>query len=84
MILPEEMRRAIARQAEAERDRRARIIQAEAEKQAAQNLRKASEVLGVNPGLLRTLQTLSEISAEENVTIVIVPIELLKLLKKHE
>ncbi|HII69925.1 TPA: slipin family protein [Methanopyrus kandleri] len=85
VILPEEMRRAIARQAEAERDRRARVIQAEAEKQAAQDLRKASEVLGVNPGLLRTLQTLSEVSAEENVTIVIpVPIELLKLLKEPE
>jgi len=85
VILPEEMRRAIARQAEAERDRRARVIQAEAEKQAAQDLRKASEVLGVNPGLLRILQTLSEVSAEENVTIVVpVPIELLKLLKEPE
>ncbi|WP_456482544.1 slipin family protein [Methanopyrus sp.] len=85
VVLPEEMRRAMARQAEAERDRRARVIQAEAEKQAAEDLRKASEVLGVNPGLLRTLQTLSEVSAEENVTVVVpVPIELLKLLEESK
>ncbi|WP_457620250.1 slipin family protein [Methanopyrus sp.] len=85
VMLPEEMRRAMARQAEAERDRRARIIQAEAEKQAAQDLLKASETLGVSPGLLRVLQTLSEISAEENVTIVFpVPVELLKLFEESE
>ncbi len=85
VVLPEEMRRAMARQAEAERDRRARIIQARAERQAAKDLKEAAEKLGVDPGLLRLLQTLSEVSAEENVTLVVpVPIELLRIAKESE
>ncbi len=85
VVLPEEMRRAMARQAEAERDRRARIIQARAERQAAEDLKAAAERLGVDPGLLRVLQTLSEVASEENVTLVMpVPIELLRVLKESE
>ncbi len=85
VVLPEEMRRAMARQAEAERDRRARIIQARAERQAAEDLKAAAERLGVDPSLLRVLQTLSEVASEENVTLVVpVPIELLRVLKESE
>jgi regulator of protease activity HflC (stomatin/prohibitin superfamily) len=85
VVLPEEMRRAMARQAEAERDRRARIIQARAERQAAEDLKAAAERLGVDPSLLRVLQTLSEVASEKNVTLVVpVPIELLRVLKESE
>ncbi|MEO2241863.1 MAG: slipin family protein [Euryarchaeota archaeon] len=85
VALPEEMRRAMARQAEAERDRRARIIQARAERQAAEDLKAAAERLGVDPGLLRVLQTLSEVASEKNVTLVVpVPVELLRILKESE
>ncbi len=85
VVLPEEMRRAMARQAEAERDRRARIIQARAERQAAEDLKAAAERLGVDPSLLRVLQTLSEVASEESVTLVVpVPIELLRVLKESE
>jgi regulator of protease activity HflC (stomatin/prohibitin superfamily) len=78
--LPEEMRRAIARQAEAERERRAKIIHAEGEAQAAQKLAEAAKVLGVNPAALqlRFLQTLTEVATEKNSTTVFpVPIDLL-------
>jgi len=78
--LPEEMRRAIARQAEAERERRAKIIHAEGEAQAAQKLAEAANVLGVNPAALqlRFLQTLTEVATEKNSTTVFpVPIDLL-------
>lgn len=79
--LPTEMQRAMARQAEAERERRAKIINAEGEYQAAQRLSEAAEILATNPITiqLRFLQTLSEISAENASTIVFpVPIELFK------
>ena len=64
VVLPAEMQRAIARQAEAERNRRAAVIQAEGERQAAEKLAQASEILSaVEGGLtLRTLRSLSEIS----------------------
>jgi len=78
--LPEEMRRAIARQAEAERERRAKIIHAEGEAQAAQKLAEAANVLGVNPAALqlRFLQTLTEVATEKNSTTIFpVPIDLL-------
>jgi regulator of protease activity HflC (stomatin/prohibitin superfamily) len=78
--LPEEMRRAIARQAEAERERRAKIIHAEGEAQAAQKLAEAAKVLGVNPAALqlRFLQTLTEVATEKNSTTIFpVPIDLL-------
>lgn len=80
--LPQEMQRAMAKQAEAERERRAKIISAEGEYQAAQKLKEAAEVLAQNPITiqLRYLQTLSEISTENASTIVFpVPIEFFKL-----
>jgi regulator of protease activity HflC (stomatin/prohibitin superfamily) len=79
--LPEAMRRAMARQAEAERDRRAKVIHAEGEYEAARRLSEAAEVMASETGAmqLRLLQTLSDITAEKNSTLVFpVPIELLK------
>ena len=78
--IPETMRRAIARQAEAERERRAKVIHAEGEAQAAEKLREAAEVLAKSPISiqLRFLQTLTEIATEKNSTIVLpIPIDLL-------
>ena len=79
--LPEEMRRAIARQAEAERERRAKVIHAEGEAQAAAKLAEAANVISVNPAAiqLRFLQTLTEVATEKNSTTIFpVPIDLLK------
>ena len=78
--LPEAMQRAMARQAEAEREKRAKIIHAEGELQAAQTLADAARVIGSEPQTLqlRYLQTLTEISAERNSTIIFpVPIDLI-------
>ncbi len=77
--LPENMQRAIARQAEAEREKRAKIIHAEGEFQAAEKLTQAANVISVNPTALqlRFLQTLAEIATEKNSTIVFpVPIDI--------
>lgn len=79
--LPQEMQRAIARQAEAERERRAKVIGAEGEFQAATKLAEASDILSKNPMSLqlRYLQTLIEISSEKNSTVIFpVPIDLIK------
>jgi len=79
--LPENMIRAIARQAEAERERRAKVIHAEGEYQAAANLIKAANVISKNPQALqlRFLSTLSEIATEKNSTIVFpLPLDLIK------
>jgi regulator of protease activity HflC (stomatin/prohibitin superfamily) len=79
--LPEEMKRAIARQAEAERERRAKIIHAEGESQASQKLAEAAGVLGKEPISiqLRFLQTLVEVAAENNSTMIFpLPIDLIK------
>jgi regulator of protease activity HflC (stomatin/prohibitin superfamily) len=79
--LTDNMVRAIAKQAEAERDRRAKIIHAEAEFQAAQTLVDAAKILGSIPAAmqLRYLQTLTEIGAEQNSTIVFpMPIDIIK------
>jgi len=79
--LPEEMRRAIARQAEAERERRAKVIHAEGEAQAAEKLAEAAKVISVNPAAiqLRFLQTLTEVATEKNSTTIFpIPIDLLK------
>ena len=79
--LPTEMQRAIARQAEAERERRAKVIHAEGEAQAAQKLAEAANIISVYPAAihLRFLQTLTEVSAEKNSTIILpLPIDLLK------
>ena len=81
--LPEQMIRAIARQAEAERERRAKIIHAEGEAAAAANLEKAAETMARQPGAiqLRYLQTLVEIGSEKNTTVVFpLPIDLLSSL----
>lgn len=80
IALPNEMKRAMARQAEAERERRAKIIVSEGELQAAENLSLAAAKIGTHPAALqlRTLQTLVEVSAERNNTIVFpIPVELL-------
>jgi regulator of protease activity HflC (stomatin/prohibitin superfamily) len=77
--LPTEMQRAIARQAEAERERRAKIIHAEGEHQASERLAAAAAVLATEPMSiqLRYLQTLTEIGAEQNTTVVFpLPIDL--------
>ncbi len=79
--LPENMVRAIARQAEAERERRAKVIHADGEFQAADKLTKAADIISTNPQALqlRFLSTLTEIATEKNSTIVFpLPIELLK------
>jgi regulator of protease activity HflC (stomatin/prohibitin superfamily) len=80
--LPQEMQRAIAKQAEAERERRAKVIGAEGEYQAATKLSEASDILSRNPMALqlRYLQTLIEISTEKNSTIIFpLPIDLIKV-----
>lgn len=82
--LPDAMKRAMARQAEAERERRAKIIASEGELQASQKLAEAAQVMAYQPisVQLRFLQTLSEIAAEQNSTIVFpIPIELLHMLE---
>ncbi|HEU0109371.1 MAG TPA: slipin family protein [Flavisolibacter sp.] len=79
--LPQEMQRAMARQAEAERERRSKVISAEGEFQASQRLADAAQILGSQPSALtlRYLQTLVEISSEHNTTTIFpVPIDLLK------
>jgi len=82
--LPENMQRSMARQAEAEREKRAKIIHAEGELEASAKLAQAAGVIAAQPMsiTLRYLQTLTEIAAEKNSTIVFpVPIDLLELLK---
>ncbi|GAB4323573.1 MAG: SPFH domain-containing protein [Candidatus Zixiibacteriota bacterium] len=79
--LPVEMQRAIARQAEAERERRAKIIHAEGEFQAAERLGAAADIIARNPATLqlRYLQTLTEIAAEKNSTTIFpLPIDLIQ------
>ncbi len=79
--LPAEMQRAIAKQAEAERERRAKIIHAEGEFQASQKLADAAKIIATESGALqlRFLQTLTEIATEKNSTIIFpVPIDLIK------
>ena len=79
--LPQEMQRAIARQAEAERERRAKVINAEGEFQAAQRLAEAAKILSTEPAALqlRYLQTLAEIATENNSTTIFpVPIDFLR------
>jgi regulator of protease activity HflC (stomatin/prohibitin superfamily) len=79
--LDTEMQRAIARQAEAERERRAKVIHAEGEAQAAAKLAEAANIISVYPAAihLRFLQTLTEVAAEKNSTMILpLPIDLLK------
>jgi len=79
--LPEVMQRAMAKQAEAERERRAKVIAADGELQASAKLTEASKIMGESPITiqLRYLQTLTEVSAENSSTVVFpIPIEMLK------
>jgi regulator of protease activity HflC (stomatin/prohibitin superfamily) len=85
--LPQEMQRAMARQAEAERERRAKVINAEGEFQAAQKLADASAVIGQHPMALqlRFLQTLTEVASENNSTTIFpLPIDLIRPFLKPE
>ncbi|ADB57301.1 slipin family protein [Archaeoglobus profundus] len=83
--LPEEMRRIMAMQAEAERERRAKIIRADGELQASKKLLEAAQVLEQSRGamMLRILQTLNEVASEQNTTIILpIPIEILEYFKR--
>ena len=83
--LPEEMERAIAKQAEAERERRAKIINAKGELQAAENIFKAAKILSADPAAiqLRYLHSLTKVSVEKNSTLILpLSIELLTTLLK--
>jgi len=79
--LPTEMQRAMAKQAEAERERRAKVINAEGEFQAAEKLTQAAEIISRNPEALtlRYLQTMREMAAAGQATIIPVPLDLLRL-----
>ena len=83
--LPDTMKRAMARQAEAERERRAKVIAAEGEYQAAERLSQAAAVISSEPGTLtlRTLQTLAEVATEHNSTLVLpIPIDILDAVRQ--
>ena len=85
VVLPDSMKRSIARQAEAERERRARVITADGELQASEKLAQAAEVMAEEPAALqlRLLQTVVEVAAEKNSTLVLpFPVELLRFLEK--
>ena len=85
VALPDSMKRSIARQAEAERERRARVITAEGELQASEKLAQAAEVMAEHPAALqlRLLETVVEVAAEKNSTLVLpFPVELLRFLER--
>ncbi|GFG55419.1 peptidase [Mycolicibacterium agri] len=85
VVLPDAMKRSMSRQAEAERERRARIITADGELQASQKLARAAEVMAEHPAALqlRLLQTVVEVAAEKNSTLVLpFPVELLRFLER--
>jgi regulator of protease activity HflC (stomatin/prohibitin superfamily) len=84
--IPQDMQRAIARQAEAERERRAKIIHADGEEQASHKLAAAAEVIGKTPAAiqLRYLQTLTEVATEKNSTTIFpVPLDMFEIFRKH-
>jgi regulator of protease activity HflC (stomatin/prohibitin superfamily) len=85
VALPESMKRSMSRQAEAERERRSRVITAEGELQASRTLASAAEVMAQHPAALqlRLLQTVVEVAAEKNSTLVLpFPVELLRFLER--
>ena len=85
VALPEAMKRSMSRQAEAERERRSRVITAEGELQASEKLALAAEVMAAHPAALqlRLLQTVVEVAAEKNSTLVLpFPVELLRFLER--
>jgi regulator of protease activity HflC (stomatin/prohibitin superfamily) len=84
--LPQEMQRAMAKQAEAEREKRAKIIHAEGEYQASEKLAQAATVISREPVALqlRYLQTLTEIGVEKNTTLIFpIPIDFLEAFRKR-
>jgi regulator of protease activity HflC (stomatin/prohibitin superfamily) len=84
--LPQDMQRAMARQAEAEREKRAKIIHADGELSAAEKLSQAAQIIDRQPAAmtLRYLQTLTEIAAEQNSTIIFpLPVELMRMLRER-
>ena len=86
ITLPEQLLRAMARQAEAERERRAKVIAATGELEASEELAQAAERLTGAPGALqlRTLQTLAEVATEKNSTLVFpIPVELLQIFSRE-
>ena len=82
VLLPERMQRAMARQAESEREKRAKIIHAEGEELAAQSLANAANIIGAAPPAiqLRYLQALVEMAGERNSTIIPLPVDIISLL----
>lgn len=85
VALPDSMKRSMSRQAEAERERRSRVITAEGELQASQKLAQAAETMALHPAALqlRLLQTVVEVAAEKNSTLVLpFPVELLRFLER--
>lgn len=86
VALPTDMERTIAKQAEAERERRAVIIKAEGEVASAENMRKAAEILSSSPGALhlRTLQSLNDLSSDQSNTVIFaLPLEILRAFEKY-
>lgn len=83
LLLPESLQRAMARQAEAEREKRAKIIHADGERQAAEALAEAGDRLAASPASLelRYLQTLVEMASERNSTILPIPVDIIRLAK---
>lgn len=81
--IPEGMKRAIAKQAEAERERRARVILSKGEYEAAEKLREAGDLLGAEPITLRYLEAITDASKEHNMTILF-PVEMIRFLKKEK
>ncbi len=85
IILPDDMQRVIAKQAEAERERRSVVIKSQGEVAAAENLAKAAGILSAQQGALhlRTLSTLNDVSSDQSNTIIFaIPLEIYELLKK--
>ena len=83
--LPDDLKRTMAKEAEAEREKRAVLIKAGAEREAAQNLKEAAAMLAESPGALhlRTLQSINDLSSDQsNTTIWMVPVEILRGMEK--
>lgn len=86
VVLPEDMKRVIGKQAEAERERRSVVIKAIGEVEASENLKKAAETLSQTPGALhlRTLNTLNDLSSDKSNTVIFaVPLEVLRAFEKY-
>jgi regulator of protease activity HflC (stomatin/prohibitin superfamily) len=85
VVLPDSMKRSMSRQAEAERERRARVITADGELQASRKLAEAAQVMAEHPAALqlRLLETVVEVAAEKNSTLVLpFPVELMRFLER--